>query len=74
MALKSKLSSKTVETTITISRTIQLAQYEPLTLSMSERITVSEKDDIVEVRKVKIQEIYNTINLTLNKIKAAYEE
>jgi hypothetical protein len=54
---KTKLQRNPEELTITISRTVQAKQYEPVTVTITERHKLEEGENIANVRL----EVYNQI-------------
>ena len=60
--------SKVIEIEETVSRTIQVKQYEPVTITSKVRVTVDEKDNIAEEKHKYIKGLVSVVEADLEKL------
>lgn len=60
--------------TITISRTIQVKQYEPLTVTVTETYQCEEDDDLQEVRNAAYKQVADSVAKYLKREYKRYTE
>ena len=57
---------KILTTTITLQKTVQVQQFHPVVVSISETIELSENDDVVKIRNESYRKMTKQVDLYIN--------